>query len=198
MGVQAVYARLGWGVVLAAVLVFGSLRWRPVPWGGLAACVGFALAVMWLPGQASPAHWLGLAFQWPSALLVALCTAGLVRAVGPAHGANAPLLPASLALALTVGGAVLYADASGWLALGMYAAGFGPVAAPAASLLIGSVGAGLMLWGAHRSVGAALLATAALYAFTRLPTGNVFDAYLDPFLWLCALWSVLRRAARRR
>jgi hypothetical protein len=37
-----------------------------------------------------------------------------------------------------------------------------------------------------------------LFAATRLPTGNVWDAILDPWLWLLLQLVLLRRLLRRK
>lgn len=203
MELQVVYARLAWGVVLAAVVACAWRRKRHPGTGRGLAALALSSAVMWLPGPLSPAYWLGLAFQSPSGLLVALCSAGLFRQLGPTPRAARPLLEPRLALALATGGALLYADATGWLTLGLYANGFAPVLSPAVGLLVGLLGTALVVTGSKPETGVALLASAALYAFFRLPTGNVLDALIDPFLWGWALWCLARRAseairARRR
>ena len=195
---QAVYARLAWGVVCAAlvVCVMGRTEARPGRW---ALAVLPTMGAMWLPGPASPAHWLGLAFQSPSGLLAALCATGLIRRFRPDATGTSALFPPELALTLVGVGVLLYADAVGWLMIGLYAAGFTPVVAPVAGLALGLLGTAWVLAGLNRGTGLALLAAAALFAFLRLPTGNVFDTMIDPFLWGWALWVVLvrLRAARR-
>ncbi|KAF1048185.1 MAG: hypothetical protein GAK34_02165 [Delftia tsuruhatensis] len=80
---------------------------------------------MALPGPASAAWHLGLAFQYPSGLLCGLCLVFLLP------------LPAAAVLAAL--GTALYLDAFGLLAGGSYYAGFGPTAAP---LLAHKPGAG--------------------------------------------------------
>ena len=190
---QFAYARLAWGAVLAALIVCAALGARRFGSLRLAGAIGLTMGVMWLPGQASPAHWLGLAFQSPSALLTALCVAALVRRARHAAPNPAPLLPPWLACCLGAVGALLYADATGWVLLGVYPAGFGSPAAPAAASAIGLIATGLVLAGRQRETGAALLAAAALFAFARLPSGNLFDAMLDPFLWCWAVWAALAR-----
>jgi hypothetical protein len=37
----------------------------------------------------------------------------------------------------------------------------------------------------------------ALFAITRLPSGNVFDALIDPWLWLVLMASSLRHGVRQ-
>ena len=195
---QVVYSRLAWGVVLAAFLMAALARRRTD--GRAAAWLAAAsLAAMWLPGAASPAYWLGLAFQSPSALWLALCGAGLVRQWRDRGGASPwpNLLPMPLAMLLSVGGLVLYADATGWLGIGLYARGFDPVMGPVAGLAIGLFALACLWRGERRTPGLVLLAAVGLYAVLRLPTGNVFDALIDPLLWFWACLTVLRRSARR-
>jgi hypothetical protein len=48
-------------------------------------------------------------------------------------------------------------------------------------------------WGAWVWQSVVLLA---LYAVLRWPTGNMWDAWLDPAVWLCAHVQVLRHVAR--
>ena len=43
-----------------------------------------------------------------------------------------------------------------------------------------------------------LCAALLVFTLTRWPSGNVWDAVLDPWLWLLALGSVLRRLWRHR
>ena len=210
LAIQSIYARLAWGVVLAAVLVAASMRWSsrrgPPARRTLLMLGGLALAVMWLPGPASPAFWLGLVFSYPSVMLVACCAVnvGLFwgrsgmppnasgdSAPAPA-AASAPALSAPLAAALAIGGIVLYADAAGWLALQIYARGFETPFAPVAALVIGALG----VWGIRsptgRPTGVVLLACAMAFTFARLPSGNLFDALLDPMMWCWAVGVSLR------
>lgn len=192
MSAQALYARLAWGVVLSVLVVWAMWRTRESLPGRSAAAILLVMGAMWLPGPASPAHWLGLAFQSPSCLLVALCVAALARRVRPGATRTPRLMTPALAHALAGGGALLYADATGWLTIGLYASGFSPVVAPVAGLALGLLGTAWIVTGSNRGTGLPLLAAGALFAFLRLPTGNVFDAVIDPFLWGWALWSVFR------
>lgn len=215
LAIQSIYARLAWGVVLAAVLVAASTRWSSrraaLSRTALLMLGGAALAVMWLPGPASPAFWLGLVFSYPSVMLVACCavnvgllwgrsgmplTASGDSASVPAAG-PAPTLNVTLATTLAIGGSVLYADATGWLALQIYARGFETPFAPAAALAIGAVALAAMRSAAGRPTGVVLLVCAMAFAFARLPSGNLFDAVLDPMMWCWAV-GVSLRALRAR
>ena len=215
LAMQSIYARLAWGLVLAAVLLGASTRWSSrrgaLSRTALLMLGGAALAVMWLPGPASPAFWLGLVFSYPSAMLVACCAVNIglywgrsgmplnvfgdsasVPVAGPA-----PVLNAALATTLAIGGSVLYADAAGWLALQIYARGFETPFVPAAALAIGAIAVWAIRSPAHRPTGAALLACVMAFTVARLPSGNLFDALLDPMMWCWAV-GVALRALRAR
>ena len=180
---QMMYARFAWGVVLAAlvlaVLPLPSARRR-----GDAVVLSFVL--MALPGPASPAFWLGLVFQQPSGLLATLCASavGLRFVARPGQ----QVLPWRLALALALGGAVLYADAVGALGLGLYAWGFDAVQAPVVAIVLSVLSLAVIVRGRQVWAGWAVLLALTLHAVTHLPTGNFFDALLDPLLWLWAVW----------
>lgn len=188
---QILYTHLAWGVVLAACGV-GLLRGRrPLAIGW--AVLAFA-ACAW-PGTASPAYWLGLAFHYPSGLLVALCA--LTMWLNLVRGQAGRVLPAGLAAGLFGAGLLLYLDSSGWLSLGLYARGFGHGAA-LAGLLIGAVAVLCVARGRHPGAAWAVLLALLLFAVCRLPSGNLWDALLDPLLWLWALFSLLARTMVRR
>jgi hypothetical protein len=188
---QALYTHFAWGVLLSACGV-GLLRGRrPLAIGW--AVLAFA-ACAW-PGPASPAYWLGLAFHYPSGLLVAGCA--LTLWLNLARGGAGRVMPAGLAAALVLAGLLLYLDSSGWLSLGLYARGFGHGAALTGLLL----GAAAVIWvarGPQHGMAWAVLLALMLFAVCRLPSGNVWDALLDPMLWLWALFSLLARAIARR
>jgi len=188
---QNAYGRVGWTLVLAAlVLAVMALRQPPSRRAVLAVLATLG-ALMCLPGPWSPAHWIGLAFQRPSALGIALCVISLeARWSGRADRRTMPL---PLAAALVVAGGLLYLDASGLISRGLYPNGFGPVGAPVAGLLIGAVAAGFLVRGRHTAHAVALLAAVLAFALWRLPTGNLWDAMIDPFVWAWALVVTARR-----
>jgi hypothetical protein len=192
---QIAYGRLAWGIVVAAMLVALWPAARRLPRAALAAVLAATTLSMALPGEASPAYWLGLAFQYPSGMLVGLCLLALrARWQGEQAGACMPL---SVAAAIAIAGTALYLDAIGWLSQGYYYAGFSPVAAPAVAL-IGTAGCALaLLRGRGGRQNLALLGALLLFSLLRLPTGNLWDAVLDPLLWGWALATLVRRAVRR-
>ncbi|NKI96979.1 hypothetical protein [Rhizobacter sp. SG703] len=182
LGDQIVWARLAWGVVAAALML--SL----LPLRGMkrrAAVALLAFAAMWLPGPASPAWWLGLAFQQPSGLFAALCGVSVWKRF--AARPDQQTLPVALAAALVAGGLVLYADAVGALSLGLYPWGFDAVQAPVAGVVLSVLALAASVRGRQPAAAWAVLLALTFHAVTHLPTGNLFDALLDPLLWLWAL-----------
>ncbi|NVO07899.1 MAG: hypothetical protein HXX19_19130, partial [Rhodoferax sp.] len=89
----------------------------------------------------------------------------------------------------------LLLDAFAVLPLQLYAAGFGPL------LLAGLLLASLLPWVVGRKARCpwAWVAPVALvlFALTRLPTGNVWDALLDPWLWVLLHIALLRALVLR-
>jgi len=188
---QTLYGRVAWTVVLGAV-VLGLMALRHPPSRRTQALVLVSVAAaMLLPGAWSPAHWIGLAFQRPSAFAVALCLLSLEGRWAGRAGHSC--LPVPLAAALALAGGLLYLDASGWLARGLYPSGFGPVGAPLAGLALAAGAAVALSTGRGAAHAVALLATVLVYAWWRLPTGNLWDALIDPFVWLWAVAALLRR-----
>jgi MFS family permease len=194
LAVQLLYGRLAWGIVLAAALVgWWPRRFAPGRAGVLAITLAM-LALQALPGAAAPAFHLALAMQLPSCLLVALCLGTLHRAAfgPPAAASAASLMPPKLALLLAGFGALLYLDAMGVSAMGQYYWGFGPKAAPLAGLLIAAGSALAIARGEARAVAWALLGATLAFALLRLPSGNLWDALLDPLLWIWSLVALVR------
>lgn len=194
LALQIVYARLGWAVVAATIacaLWRGPALTRPL----LVAIMGGALVAMALPGQLSPAWWLGLAFQYPSGLLVGCCA---LRLFERWHGIRrSRAMPHTLAGVLVVCGTLLYLDTFGLLARGFYYAGFWPVLTPLAAALGAAACALAVVRGHARSPAAAMLGAIALFSLLRLPTGNLWDALIDPLLWAWAVAALLAAALRR-
>lgn len=187
LGLQFFYGRLAWGVVLATLIVALWPRRFALSRGVTACILIAAVAVQALPGDASPAYWLGLAWQLPSGLLVALCLARLYL------GARADVMAPALALPVAAAGAILYVDAMGLSAVGFYYWGFGPYAAPLAALLLAIASALALVRGYRRPQAFAVLLALLGFALLRLPTGNIWDALLDPLLWGWALVALARR-----
>lgn len=200
---------LGWGVVLAwlgASLVRRCWPGKPAP---VAMQRGVALLLaLWslVPGPFAPAYWLGLAFQAPSLSAVLLC-ALLLRDVLPgtdpasraasavAAGRERVALP--LAVLGTMLGWVLLLDSFARWPVSLYTWGFSPVALLPVALLA------LLPWLLAKRGSPpdrrAWVAPGAVVLFValRLPSGNLWDALLDPWLWLALQAYVVRRVWRR-
>jgi hypothetical protein len=194
------YLSLSWAVVLVA-MGLGVVRWlkgardvaRSVAGGGSAwrrvmAILPWALGI-WalLPAPWSASYWLGLAFQAPSLLTTSLCAVYVAQGVRPkrmfsaqsqtfAGGGRVPAVLAGLALCGIAFGWLLLLDALNLLHLQVFAWGFSPLA----------VALGLCVaWAQpHQSLRWTVWLVMLVYVITRLPTGNVWDALLDPFLWI--------------
>jgi len=188
---------LSWALVLAAL---GSALTCRRPLRTRRAVASLLLAWTLLPGPLTPDYWLGLAFHAPSLSAMLLCGWWLRRSLfPPSHQSETQAAgPVALLLAPIALGYVLLLDTFAVIPLQIYAWGFSPM------LLLVLLLVALLPWvlsGASRTgnglahwlLPAALL----LYAATRLPTGNVWDALLDPLLWLF-LHGLLVRSLYRR
>jgi hypothetical protein len=182
--------------VLAVWLVvdgLGLARRLPKP-AGVWVAVGVAAWAL-VPGGWSLAYGLGLAFQLPSLVAVVSCAAvlaaGLLRPraaqVWLAEAGGAPVVV--LLWLGTALGWLLLLDTFALLPIHLYALGYsvGALAAVAACAAL------LWVWAGNTLPGLVLLVALSFYVALRLPTGNVFDALLDPWLWAWIQFSLLRR-----
>lgn len=192
---------LGWSVVLAWVGVMLTSAW---PRQVRLALASLLMAWCWVPGPYAPVHWLGLAFQAPSLSTVLLCALVLYTRLFPAEpdGAERSRLanPRGLTLAGlgVVLGWLLLLDALAMLPVELYAWGFSPAAT---ALAFGTALLPWMLSRGIRSVGARQWVAATsvvLFVGLRLPTGNVWDALLDPWLWVALHVYVVKSVWFRR
>ncbi len=191
-----------WAIVLAFLVLFWS-QTMPLRRTGF---VALAVAVWALvPGAASPAYWLGLAFQIPSVTTTLICLGGLVTLVRKGAGAERAAhikqcnpatqpKPASGRIERVLS---LVAIALGWLLLldtlavwpfALYRWGFSPIALAVAALLAAvfwMIAGGTTI---AKPQSILLMAVLALFVLLRLPTGNLFDALIDPWLWLVLQW----------
>jgi len=196
--VSAVWLHLGWAVVLACL--FAALgRTIGLP---RTAQVGLATAIaVWtcVPGSHAPAYWLGLAFQAPSISLVLLCGWDLYRWFAPTSVVRCPASPGPgmLVWAGIVLGWVLLLDTFAVFPVSLYPWGFSPTV-PAVALF-----ALLIPWALHKGCDAVecgvpiFVIVVLVFIALRLPSGNAWDALLDPWLWL-ALHVVAFRVWRQR
>jgi hypothetical protein len=221
LALQIVYGRLAWALVAAALLlaILPALLLKlsqlfnhsnlsntsAVAHANDAAhrarrttAIVVTASVIWmsLPGAASPAYWLTLVFQYPSGLLAGFSAVSLVARWQGRAARFA--MPAAFALPLVFAGLVLYLDAFGMLALGLYAGGFGAGFAPLLACVAAGASAFAIVRGRATDAAAAVLIGVLPYSLLRLPSGNLWDALLDPLLWSWALGSVVVAAARQR
>ncbi len=176
---------LFWAVVLVfAVLYFTKSLAKPRgKWIALAV-IGWAL----VPGPWSPTYWLGLAFQLPSLMTVGLCGMALAwhwRA-GTHHAFSANNSTVQwLGILL---GWLLLLDTFVVLPFSLYRWGYSPALLALLSVIAAT------LWVFARARGAALvLIVLTLFVVTRLPSGNVFDAVIDPLLWFALQFAAFKR-----
>lgn len=204
--------RMGWSVVLAWLGVLVIARWWPAAPGHkkrLRVVALLAVVSAWLPGPYGSAYWLGLVFQAPSTLAVLLCAGLLWRQLRPLTGGiavgglgtggadRAALAWVAMGVLL---GWVLLLDSFALLPVQVYACGFSPITAGLVllALLLPWVCAAAPAFAVNRWFGlCAAVVCLLVFVIWRLPTGNVWDAVLDPLLWL-ALHGYLLRAVLLR
>lgn len=192
---QITYGKLAWAVVLAALLVTLLPRSRQPSRRGTLQLLGLSVVLNLLPEQLAPAYWIALALQWPSGMLLGLSLVRLARPWWPA--ATGSGMPVQLAAAIALLGAALYLDALGLVSLGLYFWGFGPRGAPLFALAAMALCAAGVIQGQARPQFFAALGALTLYTLLRLPTGNLWDALLDPMLWIWAVVSLIMRARQK-
>lgn len=191
---------ISWGVVL------GTFTFHLLPVGrvGLRAWLAMAVAAwMLLPGGGSPSYWLGLAFQSPSLMSTTLCllwsaqTLKLLSLKSQEPGPKVmPLMP--LVLFEVVLGWVLLGDMLALWHTSIYAWGFGTGALVLVAVLA------LVWWCFWRRcleapiVALTFILVLGLFVVTRLPSGNLWDALIDPWLWLVLQFKALRVLLHRR
>lgn len=193
LGSHFIYARMAWGLVLAALLLAAWRRRGAVSAKQAGAVTLLSMGSMWLPGAASPAYWLGLALQQPSVMLAALCARALYQP------AATQVRDSTLALAtpwLAALGGILYVDTLGWTRFEWYALGAHARFAPIAALVLGGIALALLRVPASRGVAVALLVALVGFSVFRWPTGNLFDALLDPLLCLMGVAFTLTAVRR--
>ncbi len=191
---------LGWGIVLAALVNHllsnheGVVRQRLVGAVALVACI---------PGLWGPVYWLGLAFQTPSVLGVVWAGQHLYRnwpiaawtlKSRPSKRSALNGVFAVMGVAL---GWLLLLDTLALLPFQLYALGFSPWVAGAALMV------GLLPWifqgiPGLRSAGGLVVLAVLVFTLLRLPTGNLWDALLDPWLWVVLHFYLARLALRGR
>jgi hypothetical protein len=180
------WVKLSWAVVVSAVVLRLTSRLKASLW--FAAVVGVVLLLPHTPASG----YLALAFQTPSLVLMAWamwCWADVLQMRSPVV-----TTPTSVAWMGVLLGWALVADTlnywPAWFDLQLYALGF----TSTGLWLVLAATAAVLLWvqPPKRWV-FSVAAVMAAYVLLRLPTGNAWDAVLDPFVWL-ALHVQLWRA----
>lgn len=179
----------GGGLVLARRL---GLRWRSP---GATVVVAWAL----VPGPVSPTYWLSLAFQTPSLVSAAWCVwlgLGAQRRADADTVRHNPALQRILTLWTLAGillGWILLLDTFALWPVSVYAWGYG-TSALAAIALLASAPCLSAATGWRATLAAGLVLT--VYVLTRLPSGNLWDAVLDPWLWVALQLCLLSQAVQ--
>jgi hypothetical protein len=194
---------LGWALTLGAGAVL-LLRTTKVTNVTSRRIVALLIALLCLlPNEWSPSWWLGLAFQTPSLTLQGLCGLYLFQHLRTQHGTTAPLSgsttaplqarwPLGLLLVAIIAGWVLALDTFAVFDIALYAIGFTPYAVLAALFfacllqLISARSAHAQNTRHYRELASIVLIATAIHVLFRLPTGNLWDALLDPWLWIMA------------
>ncbi|MBC7919015.1 MAG: hypothetical protein H7Y28_14520 [Rhodoferax sp.] len=185
---------LGWGLVLACALVFAAHRFGKTSRNVVVASTVLALVWCSVPGPTSLSYWLGLAFQAPSLVTDLLCIWYLHHCWRgrPTNSNPTPGL-LTLSAAGVLLGWVLLLDTLALLPWPVYAIGFSPVATAVLFFVA------LLPWMLH---GRSALADSrtwivplavCIFIVLRWPSGNVWDAVLDPSLWLLLNGFMIRR-----
>lgn len=191
---------MGWGVVMVwlGIALAGHRLRSKMPQYVLALVLGLWTCVH---GPWGPVHWLGMAFQTPSWATQLLCAILLWQRFSGDATAGGKVSLGGPSRALVALGAVL-----GWVLLldtlavwpvSLYAWGNTP---EAVTLVAAVVCLPWVLYGQFARADLRVfvgIAAVLLFVATRMPTGNVWDAVLDPCLWLAFQWSVFRRGISR-
>lgn len=175
------WMRAGWAVVLTALAAVWGQGWAQARLRYGVWLAAWAVAAL-LPAPWGLAYWLGLGLQSPSLVLVAWA---LARALVPTRWRA--WSPGPWAWVGALAGGVLLADTYAVWPLFLYPVGFAPHTVVVLALALGA----WWVWSGPASAHSAALQTVLLavlvFALWPLPTGNVWDALLDPLLWLLCL-----------
>ena len=179
------WVALSWGLVGATVLWIWADRHRPAWWWR--ALAAMLLLSLCLPATRAWTAWLALALQSPSLLglgWLLLWAWDVMRR----PGARAPQVPVAWAFAGVVLGWGLWLDTLNlWpaaLDVPLFAWGFSAMTFWAVLAAVAWMGVRASRAGESSRLAALLLAVLAVFALTRWPSGNLWDACLDPWVWL--------------
>jgi len=180
--------RVSWAIVLANIVLqfshsqtVGVRRW----------IVLLAVIYAIVPGPVSITYWLGLAFQSPSIASVLLSLVFLSKDLlltkdgGRDEESKLKVWINIQAAILIVVGYLLLLDTFAILPFQMYRFGFGQVPLLAIALI---AFINLFIcrkkYSSSKANGVLIVVGVFIFAATRLPTGNIWDAILDPWLWI--------------
>ena len=196
---------LGWALTLTAVTLFILQRAPQVVRFGVGAAL-FLIALV--PATWSVSHWLGLAYQTPSLVaqglaLIYLVRIFLVRGVGLHEQVSTDdKWPISILLVGSVMGWILVLDTFAIFPISLYAFGYSKEVAVLGLVLASSFWLiSMRRLDSHgcrraRDLATVLALAIAIHTFTRLPSGNAWDAMLDPWLWIVVQGALLVRIVR--
>ena len=184
-----VWVKLSWALVMSALVLRLTRAFKPTVWP---AAVVFV--VMLLPVTDVLPGYLALAFQTPSLVLVAWgvwCWSDALQKREPVATTPTPIAW----LGVVLGWALVLDTLNHWPAWfnpQLYALGFEAVGL----WWVLAITAALLYWAqTPKRWVLSTIAVLAIYVLLRLPTGNVWDALLDPFVWLALhgqLWRTWR------
>ena len=183
------WVKLSWALVVSAVVLRWTYRFKPTVWPAAVVAV-----ILLLPRTDVLSGYLALAFQTPSLVLVAWalwCWTDVLQLREPVS-----TTPTSMAGGGVLLGWALVLDTlnywPSWFNPQLYALGF--ESAGLWWVLVWMAAVLLYAQVPKRWVLSAVVVLT-VYVWLRLPSGNVWDALLDPFVWLALhvqLWRVCR------
>lgn len=185
------WVKLSWCIVLSAMVLRLSRFNKAGIWSAAAVA-----ASMWLPPADLLSGYLALVFQTPSLVLVVWGLGSWSDVVKPRECSTTA--PISMALiGVLLGWGLVIDELNAWPTFfnpQLYAFGF-----ESSALWFVLAIAAAMLCLSHVSMRWVISTMFLLivYVLLRLPTGNVWDALLDPFVWLALhvqLWRTWRSA----
>jgi len=197
--------KIEWAIVMTGALIF-ILSSQSIKIKKYAALL--VVIFSFLPNQFSFSYWLGLAFQMPSIASVLLSSIFLNRIFATtikttsSEGRARKNWTNIQACAGVILGYLLLLDTFAKLPFHLYNFGFSPI-----SLIIVAIFLllpALLLSNSFLGFLKAnifIISGILVFLFARLPTGNVWDAVLDPWLWLILHIYLLRlcfKPSRRR
>lgn len=187
---EAIYLKLSWGVVLAAAAAGMTGRmWSHGVVRRWLCLVPLLLCL--LPGEMSPAYWLGMAFRAPSLLFTGVVLHYLVVELAPSRaGGLQTVLSVPTMGALVVLGWVLALDTFAVWPVSLWSWGFAPL------VVIGVLLVTLVSWlmpGGCGRVPWGPVVLALVYVLLRLPDGNAWSMVSDPWFWAWLHLMLLRR-----